>query len=311
MLRTLTLLAAAVLLLGACAGPAASVAPTAAPATARPTTVSLVAGGYFVGPTGLTLYTFDKDSLGHSSCSGDCLAKWPALAVASTPEITVGPGLDLAEYTAIPRDDGIQQVTFKLIPLYYYGGDAAAGDTNGDGVGGIWHLAGPTSTLPSPASEVTQAPAASQAPTTGPAASCDPYYGDCEDMYTPRPRPSSAATPAASVLPGLDIVIYKAADGTYLVDVDDLALYTLDDDPPGVATCTGGCSETWPPLTIFEPLMNLVAGEGVTGTFALIERDDGPPQATYNGKPLYYYIDDRPGDTGGDGVGGVWHLAVP
>ena len=52
--------------------------------------------GYFVGPMGFSLYTFDKDTLGHSSCSGDCLAKWPALAVAGTPEITVGPGLDLA-----------------------------------------------------------------------------------------------------------------------------------------------------------------------------------------------------------------------
>ena len=67
----------------------------------------------------------------------------------STPEITVGPGLDLAEFTAITRDDGTNQVTFKLIPLYYFAGDSAAGDTNGEGVGGVWHLATPTSTLPS------------------------------------------------------------------------------------------------------------------------------------------------------------------
>ena len=35
-------------------------------------TVSLSTAGYFVGPTGLTLYTFDKDTLGHSSCNGEC-----------------------------------------------------------------------------------------------------------------------------------------------------------------------------------------------------------------------------------------------
>ena len=30
------------------------------------------------------------------------------------------------------------------------------------------------------------------------------------------------------------------------------------------------------------------------------------------GKPLYLFVKDtKPGDTSGDGVGGVWHLAKP
>ncbi len=83
-----TLLAVAALLVAACnAGPAATPAPTAGPPT-----VSLSSAGYFVGPTGLSLYTFDNDTLGHSSCAGDCAGNWPPLVVASTPEITVGSG---------------------------------------------------------------------------------------------------------------------------------------------------------------------------------------------------------------------------
>ena len=30
-----------------------------------------------------------------------------------------------------------------MAELYYFSGDAAAGDTNGQGVGGIWYVVGP------------------------------------------------------------------------------------------------------------------------------------------------------------------------
>jgi predicted lipoprotein with Yx(FWY)xxD motif len=39
------------------------------------------------------------------------------------------------------RPEGSTQVTYKNRPLYRYSGDTKAGDTNGDGVGGIWHVA--------------------------------------------------------------------------------------------------------------------------------------------------------------------------
>jgi predicted lipoprotein with Yx(FWY)xxD motif len=37
--------------------------------------------------------------------------------------------------------DGSQQVTYDGRPLYYFKGDAAAGDVNGQGVGGVWFAA--------------------------------------------------------------------------------------------------------------------------------------------------------------------------
>jgi predicted lipoprotein with Yx(FWY)xxD motif len=40
----------------------------------------------------------------------------------------------------ITRTDGTQQVTLDGHPLYHFSGDKAAGDTNGNGFGGIWHV---------------------------------------------------------------------------------------------------------------------------------------------------------------------------
>ena len=35
---------------------------------------------------------------------------------------------------------GKKQVTIDGVPLYYFSGDTKAGDTNGQGVGGIWFV---------------------------------------------------------------------------------------------------------------------------------------------------------------------------
>jgi predicted lipoprotein with Yx(FWY)xxD motif len=47
----------------------------------------------------------------------------------------------------------------------------------------------------------------------------------------------------------------------------------------------------------------------VTGQLGTLTRDDGSKQVTYDGKPLYMYSSDAsPGDTNGDGFGGLWHV---
>jgi predicted lipoprotein with Yx(FWY)xxD motif len=48
------------------------------------------------------------------------------------------------------------------------------------------------------------------------------------------------------------------------------------------------------------------------GDWGIITRDDGTKQWTYKGRPLYAWTKDKaPGDTTGDGVNDVWHLAKP
>lgn len=80
------------------------------------------------------------------------------------------------------------------------------------------------------------------------------------------------------------------------------ALYVFDNDvgSPG-STCNGGCATTWPPLLVEDG-----NASGVIG-LSTIQRDDGTSQVAFEGRPLYFFAgDENPGDTNGQGVGGVW-----
>ena len=85
---------------------------------------------------GRTLYTFTRDKDGRSSCHGNCAATWPALTVNGT--VTAGRGLEADRLATAERKDGTAQITYRDMPLYYYAGDTQPGDTNGQGVGGVW-----------------------------------------------------------------------------------------------------------------------------------------------------------------------------
>ena len=149
------LLAAGIAVAACTSGGGATTAPTTAPATApasaepsaQPTdaaggvTVELAEtslGSVLADGTGRILYVFTADSDGVSNCSGDCLANWPALLSDAAPSL--GQGLDAEDFALITRDDGGSQVTLFGMPLYYFAGDTAPGDTNGQGVGGKWYV---------------------------------------------------------------------------------------------------------------------------------------------------------------------------
>jgi len=92
-----------------------------------------------------------------------------------------------------------------------------------------------------------------------------------------------------------------------LTDADGMTLYTFDRDPADASksVCNGPCATNWPPL-------QAGAGDRPSGDWAVISRDDGSKQWAYKGKPVYRWIKDaKPGDTTGDGVNDVWHIAVP
>src|SRR3990170_1183789 len=74
--------------------------------------------------------------------SGGCAQAWPPLVVEGAEAATAGAGVSGAIAT-ITRDDGSRQVAYDGHPLYYYAADGKAGDTNGEGVGGFWHVAKP------------------------------------------------------------------------------------------------------------------------------------------------------------------------
>lgn len=99
-------------------------------------------GEIVVDGAGKTLYMFDNDTQGTttSACTGQCLANWPvATTDQATPEVD---GVTGAVGT-IDTPDGKKQLTLNGWPLYYFAGDTAAGDTEGQGVGGIWWVLSP------------------------------------------------------------------------------------------------------------------------------------------------------------------------
>ena len=96
-------------------------------------------GEILAGSGGLTVYAFDQDTATTSACSGGCAGTWPPVEAG----ITAGEGLDPALLGEITRDDGTTQATYGGHPLYTFAGDTGPGDTNGHGVGGVWHAVAP------------------------------------------------------------------------------------------------------------------------------------------------------------------------
>jgi predicted lipoprotein with Yx(FWY)xxD motif len=97
--------------------------------------------------------------------------------------------------------------------------------------------------------------------------------------------------------------------GTILTDNAGRTLYMFTKDAPGLSTCYDQCAVAWPPLTSeSEPVLPA----GLPGVLGSTGRTDGSTQLTYNGMPLYYWAkDQKPGDTTGQNVGGVWFVINP
>jgi predicted lipoprotein with Yx(FWY)xxD motif len=105
-------------------------------------TASSDLGTIVTDDAGMTLYVFDNDSSGESTCYEACAQTWPPL----TGEASAGDGIDAGLIATSERTDGTTQVTYDGKPLYYYAPDAAPGDVNGQGVGDVWWVVGPDGT---------------------------------------------------------------------------------------------------------------------------------------------------------------------
>lgn len=77
---------------------------------------------------GMSLYTFDKDTLNKSNCDAECQKIWPLFQGANTTS------------SDIKVLDGTDHLAYRKHPLYYFVNDNAVGDVNGDNVKNVWHL---------------------------------------------------------------------------------------------------------------------------------------------------------------------------
>lgn len=111
-------------------------------------------GEILVGPDGLTLYMFDKDTKGEpsSTCYDGCADNWPPLTVDGEP--TAGDDVSAA-LTTFEREDGSVQVAAAGWPLYYFTPDETPGDVKGQGVGDVWWVLRPDGTPVRPEATTT------------------------------------------------------------------------------------------------------------------------------------------------------------
>ena len=118
---------------------------------------------------------------------------------------------------------------------------------------------------------------------------------------------SVAVSESTTALPSGALLKVTTIHGVPVVtDSKGLTLYWFAPDTPTASHCSGSCAVYWPPV-IGSP----TADPGVTGKLGSIKRPHGSIQATYDGHPLYTYIDDTaPGQDNGNDIdlnGGYWY----
>jgi len=156
------MLAATAILVAACGGGGATTAPTTAAATQAPPSTAPASepaasqsaeayevdladsdkyGKFLTGEDGKTLYLFTPDTATTSACNTGCVDSWPPFTLDAGETVKGGEGVT-GKFGTITRQDGAMQVTYNSHPLYYFSGDQAAGDTNGQGLNSKWYVVG-------------------------------------------------------------------------------------------------------------------------------------------------------------------------
>ncbi|WP_380284382.1 hypothetical protein [Kitasatospora purpeofusca] len=129
----------------------------------------------------------------------------------------------------------------------------------------------------------------------------------------PTKPPAASSAPAS---PGMTATTLRTTTdahlGTIVTDSAGFTLYRFDHDSatPPTATCDGSCATLWPPVPATGTTVSVSGIDAkLVGT---VTRADGSKQLTLAGWPLYRYApDQKPGDTMGQGVQGIWFAATP
>lgn len=149
---------------GAATAAPSAAAPSAAPSSAAPASEAPASespaaaavelkvadsalGQIITDGAGMTLYGFTPDEPGTPTCYDDCATAWPPLLADDPASVTVGAGLDASKLSTVDRTDGGKQLKYGTWTLYYFANDAAAGDTNGQGLNEVWYVIAPSGDL--------------------------------------------------------------------------------------------------------------------------------------------------------------------
>jgi len=126
---------------------------------------------------------------------------------------------------------------------------------------------------------------------------------------TAAPEGTTAGTMSARP----SLTVRSSRFGPVLFDGNGRVLYGFTRDPRGgKSRCYGDCASAWP---VYYAPKSLKAGKGVKQSLIkTVRRSGGRLQVTYNGWPLYYYVDDGVGEIkcqNVDEFGGLWLVVHP
>jgi predicted lipoprotein with Yx(FWY)xxD motif len=149
-------------------------------------------------------------------------------------------------------------------------------------------------------------------------AACGGNTGSSMDAGSAYGGSSMSASPTASSMMGggstngmgtttATLTMKTTKIGKVLTDSKGDTLYVYSKDMRGAAsTCTMTCAKEWPAV---KGKPEAAMGVKFAGSLGSVKNMDGTVQATYDGYPLYTYAGDMaPGETAGNGAGGVWHV---
>lgn len=151
---------------------------------------------------------------------------------------------------------------------------------------------------------------AARGPGTPAASSTSPSNGESS-----QPQPSetvSSATATTTAPERLVVATRRSPYGTVLFDGSGRAIYLFEKESTERPECYQGCAKAWPPVLVTD--IPQAAGKARADLFGLTDRSGGASQLTYDGNPLYYYLEDGPGEIRCHDVvefGGLWLVVTP
>ena len=234
----------------------------------------------FANAAGLTLYTYEGDTVGESTCISDCAKDWPPALAPARPKL-------FAPWSVITRDDGAKQWAYKGKPLYTSSKDVDPGSWYGN----------------SPANEGPR-----RKNGAGMMVGREPSYlgGGGRRREGSRDTPLPEDWKIAELLPLKDMKLpvgFQAKEvqdalGIVLVDHRKRTLYVFDGDP----NKDSRPNSPWVPAEA--PQISQAVGD-----FNFVVRNDGRRQWTYKNKGLYTYAPDLE-ESYADGIGVDKHFDV-
>jgi len=101
--------------------------------------------------------------------------------------------------------------------------------------------------------------------------------------------------------------------GSVLVGATGLPLYANLQDSSSMSHCDGTCATIWKPVTV----TGKATESGTNATLGTIARADGTKQVTIDGRPVYTFVEDHPGQVTGNGFHDqfgsqrfTWHVVL-